>query len=122
MKYEFEKVIEGISKYINNNNLYSKMNDLQEMVARLAVGRVITNQATIKEALANNAFIRTFDIIDRDGMVDVDALAADIKREISRKEKLTINVPVIGKLTFVPADVDTLRNTIVEESGYNAVD
>ena len=122
MKYEFEKVIDGISKYINNNNLYSKMNDLQEMVARLAVGRVITNQATIKEVLSNNAFIRTFDIIDRDGMVDVDALAADIKREISRKEKLTINVPVIGKLTFVPADVDTLRNTIVEESGYNAVD
>ena len=121
MKYEFEKVIDGISKYINNNNLYSKMNDLQETIARFAVGRVITNQATIKEVLVNNGFIRTFDIIDRDGMVDVDALASDIKREISRKEKITIDIPVIGKLTFVPADVDTLRNTIVEESGYNEV-
>ena len=121
MKYEFEKVINGLSKYINNNNLYSNMNDWQEMVARLAVGRVLTNQGKIKETLINNPFIRTFDIIDESGMVDVDALAADIKREVMRKEKFTISIPVIGKLTFSPSDVDVLKQTITEESAEYAV-
>jgi hypothetical protein len=122
MRYSFEKVIDGLSKYINNNNLYSNMNDWQEMIARLAVGRVITNQSKIKDTLVNNAFIRSFDIMDEFGMVDVDSLSEELKREIARKEKFTVTIPIIGKLTFTPSDVDVLRNTITEESVCNAVD
>lgn len=121
MKYEFEKVINGISKYINSNDLYSNMNDWQEMLARIAVGRVMTNETKIKDVLVNNAFIRTFDIIDENGMVDVESLAADIKREIMRKEKLTISIPIIGKLTFTPSDVDVLKHAITEEGANDAV-
>ena len=116
MRYSFEKVIDGLSKYINSNNLYSNMNDWQEMIARLAVGRVITNQAKIKDTLVSNAFIRSFDIMDESGMVDVDSLSEDLKREIARKEKFTVSIPIIGKLTFTPSDVDTLRRLITEES------
>ena len=114
MKYEFEKVIDGLSKYINNN-IYAGMNDWQRFLARVMVGRFLNNQENVKNMLIHNGFIRTFGIIDSDGMVDVEGLASDIKREISRKGKITFTIPMFGKMTFVPSDVDELYQRIKGE-------
>lgn len=111
MKYRFEKVIEGISKYIDKE-IYAGMNDVQELVARIFVGRIIDNMEGVKKTLIDNGFIRTFGIIDGEGMVDVDALAKDIRREVERKGKLVVSIPMFGKLTFVPTDIDAILNTI----------
>ena len=70
-------------------------------------------QEQIKDDLIHNGYIRTFGIIDSDGMVDVEGLASDIKREISRKNKITFNIPMFGKMTFVPSDVDIIHQLIV---------
>jgi hypothetical protein len=115
MKYKFEKVVESTAKWIAEK-VYPKMNDLQEFVARMFVGRVLENEEKIKETLASNGMLRTFGFIDDEGMVDVDVLFGDIRREIERKGKLVINIPWIGKLTFTPEDVDELHNciTVVE--------
>jgi hypothetical protein len=118
MKYEFEKVIDGLSKYINDE-IYAGMNDLQEFAARVMVGRIINNRENVKEILINNGFIRTFGIIDAEGMVDVESLANDIKREIARKEKITFNVPMFGRMTFKPSDVDMLYKDITGEELTN---
>ena len=115
MKYTFEKVVECTAKWIGEK-LYMKMNDLQEIVARMFVGRVLENEEGIKNVLVNNGIVRTFGFIDGDGMVDVDKLFADLKREMERKGKLTISIPMIGKLTFTHEDVSELHNyiTVVE--------
>lgn len=114
MRHEFGKVIDGISKYIDKE-IYSGMNDWQEFAARVMVGRIINNQENVKDMFINNGFLRTFDIVDAEGFVDVESLAKDIKRELSRKEKITFAVPMFGKMTFTPADVDTLYHTITGE-------
>lgn len=111
MLYKFEKVVDGVSKYINSE-IYSGMNDVQEFVSRIVVGRVLENQESIKKALMDNGIIRTFGFVDSEGMVDVDALMLDIKREIERKGKLELHIPMIGKLTFVPDDVAILHGFI----------
>ena len=114
MRHEFGKVIDGISKYIDKE-IYSGMNDWQEFAARVMVGRIINNQENVKDMFINNGFLRTFDIVDAEGFVDVESLAKDIKRELSRKEKITFAVPMFGRMTFTPADVDTLYRTITGE-------
>lgn len=113
--YEFERVVNGLVKYIDNE-IYPQMNDLQEFAARVLVGRVIQNGQNIKNNLINNGYIRTFGIIDEDGMVDVEGLGNDIKRELSRKGKVTLTVPMFGKLSFTPTDVDVLYKTIKGEA------
>ena len=118
MKYTFEKVIDGAIEYIDEQ-LFSRMNDVQEFAARVLIGRVVNNQDRIKDALVNNGFIRTFGIIDSEGAVDVEGLAHDIKREIARKEKITLSIPMFGKMTFRPEDVDELYKKIAgEEKTY----
>jgi hypothetical protein len=111
MKYKLETVIDGIAKYIDRE-IYSGMNDFQELMARVVVGRMIDNTEVIKEALVSNGIIRTFGIIDSEGMVDVDSLARDVKKEIERKGKLVITLPMFGKMTFMPEDVDAIYRCI----------
>jgi hypothetical protein len=111
MRYKLETVIDGIAKYIDRE-IYSGMNDFQELMARVVVGRMIDNTEAIKEALVSNGIIRTFGIIDSEGMVDVDSLARDIKKEIERKGKLVITLPMFGKMTFMPEDVDAIYRCI----------
>lgn len=114
MKCEFEKVLHGITKYIDSE-LYSHMNSLQEFTARVLVGRVLSNEKEIKEKFIENGYIRTFGFVDSDGNVEVKELAKDIKRELARQGKVEIVLPMFGKMTFVPADVDILYMMITGE-------
>lgn len=110
----FEKVMDGINRYIDQE-IYGNLNDLQEILARIVVGRVNSNAENIKATLMSNGFAKTLCIIDSDGMVDIDRLMQDIRREIERKGSIEFDVPMIGRLKFTPADVDVLYNMIVRE-------
>jgi hypothetical protein len=111
MNVEFKKALDGISRFINNE-IYSDLTDWQEFLARLMVGRILSNEENIKEMLVNNPYIKTFGIINSDGMIDVDDLAKDIKREIARKGKVSFELPMFGNITFCPSDVDILYKHI----------
>lgn len=109
---KFERVINGINKYINAE-VYETMNDWQEILARIAVSRMLSNTEQLKQGLASSAFLRTFSVIDDQGNVDVDGLARDLKEQIAAKGKLTIALPLMPALTFKAEDVDTLYQYIV---------
>jgi hypothetical protein len=113
MKYKFEKVLTGVSDFINQE-IYSGMSDWQELLARITVGKFLTNEQAVKELLVNNAYIRTFGIVDGEGMIDVDTLITDIKNEISKKGKIVITIPMFGTMTFKPEDADTLKEHITK--------
>ena len=108
---EFNRVIDGFARYLNKN-LYANMNDWQEILARIAVGRIIGNPEELKKSLAENGIVRTFAIMDSDGNVDLEPLARDLKREIERKGKLTVNIPMFGKISFVASDIDEIYREI----------
>lgn len=120
MNVDFEKVIDGVTRYINGE-LIPGMNQVQEFATRLMLARIIRNQEAIKSGLISNPFIRTFGVIDDEGMVDVSELAEDIKHEIKRVEKLSFSVPFFGDMTFRETDVDQLYQMITgEEMNNNA--
>ena len=112
MKVKFENVIDGVNRYLDKE-IYGNLNDLQEFLARLAVARINQNADLIKTSLMNNGLARTLCIVDSEGMVDVDSLSQDIKREIDRKGNIQVEIPMIGKLTFRSVDVDVLRDLII---------
>lgn len=112
MKVKFESVIDGINRYLDKE-IYGNLNDLQEFLARLAVGRINQNSEAIKAALMNNGLARTLCLVDSEGMVDIDSLARDIKMEIDRKGSIQVEIPMIGKLTFRSVDVDVMHDLII---------
>jgi hypothetical protein len=111
MAVPFDRVIDGTIKFIDAE-IIRGMNEWQELIARIAIGRVAENIDNVKTAIINNGVVRTFGIVDADGMVDIDTLAADIKREISHKGKLTVKIPMFGVMTFKPEDIDKIHYMI----------
>jgi hypothetical protein len=113
MKYEFNQVVDGLVKYINKYILPG-MNQIQDFGARVMMGRFLNNSENIRMMLINNGFVRTFGIIDADG-VEIEELLTDIKKEIARQGKISFDVPLFGKMTFEPGDVDVLYQIITEK-------
>ena len=109
---QYERVIDGALRYLDRE-VFPGMNDWQEMLARIAVSRIMGN-GNLKEQLTGNPFVRTFAIIDGEGNVDVDGLMRDIKEQLRIKEKLEISIPMFGKFTFREDDVDKLHRAILE--------
>ena len=107
----FNQVLDGLIRYLNKN-FYSNLNDWQEIVARLAIGRITGNSEILKQSLQANPFVRTFAIFDSDGNIDLEPIMRDLKREIERKGKLTVEIPMFGKISFLPQDIDELYREI----------
>lgn len=107
----YETVIQGIIRFLENE-IYTGMNDWQEILARIAVSRLLKNKDQFKEFLRANTFVQTFGIMDSDGRIDVDGLMRDLKEQIARKGKIEISIPMFGKFGFVESDVDRLEEYI----------
>ena len=107
----FEQILDGFARYLNKN-FYANLNDWQEIVARLAVGRIIGNPESLKQSLQANGIVRTFAVMDSEGNVDLENLARDLKREIERKGKISVEVPMFGKMSFVASDIDDIYREI----------
>lgn len=120
MRVKFEAVLDGIAKFLDKE-IYSGMNDWQEVIARVTVGQIFENREAVKSAFINNGIIRTFGIVDENGDVEIERLASSLKTEIQRKEKLTFKVPLFGSLTFHPSDVDSLYETITGTTLINEI-
>ena len=108
---EFNRVIDGLARYMNNN-VFVNMNDWQEIIARVAGGRLIGNPEMLKQNLMSNGIIKTFAVMDSEGNVDLEPLMRDLKREIERKGKLTVDIPMFGKMSFVASDIDEIYREI----------
>lgn len=114
MNVKFEKVIDGISKYIDGE-IYGMLNDWQEIVARMFVGRILGNRDGLKQKIMENPILMSFAMIDSDGNMDVDLFLSDLKNVIAQKGGLAFSIPMFGHLKFVEADVDRLRKYITNE-------
>jgi hypothetical protein len=107
---KFDRVLYGINKYLDKE-IYAGMNDWQEVVARIAVSRIIGNK-NLEQTLLGNPYIKTFAIADTEGNIDVEGLYRDLKKLIQAKGKIEIELPIFGKFTFTESDVDCLYSCI----------
>lgn len=107
-----EKVQRGIAAYME-----------QEIIARLPEGSLgkaaakgakfvfLARSKQALDTLAQNPVAKVFGLADT-GELDVD-MACDAAKEAIGDSGLTVTLPVLGSLTFYPADVDTLKRMIV---------
>ena len=110
----FDRVLNGILKYMDRE-IFSSMNDWQEMLARIALSRLLGNSEQLKSTIMNNAFVKTFAIVDENGNIDIDGLYRDLKEQIRAKGKLEFTLPMFGTYRFTESDVDRLYSCIKGE-------
>lgn len=111
---EFEKVIDGIAKYIDRK-ICPNLSELQALGYRFMCAKVYRNLDAYKTFLTSNPFLKTFAIIDEAGNVDVDDLMETLKTAVAQKGSVKISIPLYGSFTFVAEDIDELHLTILGE-------
>lgn len=107
----FEQVLDGLARYLNKN-FYPNLDDFREVVARIAVGRILQNPENLKQSLSGNGIIRTFAIMNSDGDIDLEPIMRDLKREIEKKGKMSVDIPLFGKVSFTADDISEIYREI----------
>lgn len=104
-----DQVINGLIKYADAE-IMGKLPTTGKWIAGTAIGIASNRANQIVDVLKENTIVRMLGIIDEKGDIDVDTLINAMKESANKYGKLTVDVPMIGRLTFSSSDVDMLRN------------
>lgn len=108
-----DKIERGVADYLDEELMPQfQGNGLEKVIIGTAASLLIRKSGTIVESYKDNKLVRMLGIMDENGNVDVDILAEELKKNIS-KDGVKVDVPVIGTLTFHKDDVDKLHNYII---------
>jgi hypothetical protein len=111
--YEYNKVINGIAKYIDYE-IVEKISGWKKWVVGSGVGIALSNTAGVFNQLKNNDFVKMLNIIDKDDRINVDKIYKELKKQ-AKKSSVTFDVPMIGPITLNEQDVDKIYEFIKNE-------
>lgn len=112
MKYTIERVMQGIIDYADAE-VMGKLPTSGKWVMGTVIGMASHKARTVADSLKENPIISMLDIIDENDMIEVEDLLDALKTSADRYGNLTLEVPMVGRMTFTSSDVDHLRNYIV---------
>lgn len=108
-----DKIEQGIADYLDAELMPQLQgNGIEKVIVGTAASLLIRKSGTIIESYKDNKLVKLLGIMDENGNVDVDILAEELKKNIS-KDGVKIDIPVIGTMTFHKEDVDKLYNYII---------
>lgn len=109
------RVVRGVASFIDAE-IVSKLSGSWKAwavggLAGIAVARV----DGLFSYLSNNAMVKALGLIDGEN-VDIDIIIAELRKQAQRGTA-TVDIPMIGPVTFGPADVDSLHRHIMQAGG-----
>jgi hypothetical protein len=111
--YDYNKVINGIAKYIDTE-IVDKILGWKKWVVGSGLGIALSNSTNIFNQLKNNEFVKMLNIIDKDNKIDVDKIYKELKKQ-AKKSSITFEVPMVGSITLNDQDIEKLYELIKNE-------
>lgn len=111
--YEYNKVINGIAKYIDYE-IVEKISGWKKWVVGSGMGLALSNTAGVFNQVKNNEFVKMLNIIDKDDRINVDKIYKEMKKQ-AKKSSVTFDVPMLGPITLNEQDVDKIYDFIKNE-------
>lgn len=108
MSYSADQILNGLINYADHE-VMDKLPTTGKWVMGTTIGLMTNKANTVIDNLRNNSIVKMLGIIDDDGNIDADALITALKSSADRYGKITVEVPLVGKLSFSSNDVESLR-------------
>lgn len=109
-----DKIEKGIANYLDGELMPQLQdNKLEKVLVGTAASLAISRIGTIVASYKDNKLVKMLGIMDDEGNVDVEVLADELKKNIS-KEGVKVDIPIVGTMTFHKDDVDKLYEYIME--------
>lgn len=112
------KVLYGIASYIDDEIVSKLAGSWKAWAVGGLAGIAVSRADGLITQYANNPMVKALGLIDGEN-IDVDVIIAELRKQAQRGTA-TIDVPLIGPITFGPADVDSLHRHIMQAGGVNA--
>ena len=107
----FSRVINGAVNYIDNE-IVSQMNgSLKGWGLGIVTGLMAKRAEQLFVELRQNPLIASLGVVDGE-MIDIEAIYAEALR-IAQKGSATVNLPMIGAVTFKASDIESLYRHIM---------
>lgn len=106
--------INALTRYIDKNIL-PQMNGLQQVGYLTLIETLKADENILSEFFEKNIFARMLFATDSDGNINTDRLSAALRKAVSQKGTIEIEVPMYGKFTFKNDDINEIIRFISEE-------
>lgn len=104
---------QGLSQYITDE-IVCKMEGWQKWVAGAFSAMIMAKADGIVDELKNNSVVSMLGIIDKDGMIDIDALYSAFREQARTEGPVQVNLPMMGTLKLSLEDVDMIYRYIIQ--------
>lgn len=102
----------GVVTYIDNELMpMLPQSGLEKVVVGTAIGLIIKKNFSKIETFKNHPIVKLTGVMDEEGKIDLDTLAAEVKNNMP-ETGISIEAPMIGKMTFKSEDIDKLQQYI----------
>ena len=108
----YTKVIQGAINYADTELVAPFNGSAKAWGIGIALGLAAKRAENVFAAIKDNAFLTALGLIDGE-MIDIEVVYAEALR-MSRKGSATVNIPIIGAVTFKESDVESLYRHIKE--------
>lgn len=109
----YKDVICGIVKFIDDD-LLPKMHGLNRWLFGTGAGIMASKSEKLFEEFKHNQLIKTLDLMNDEGMVDVVCIYKELLRQADNGP-VNIEVPMLGTITLDKSDVEKMYRYIMED-------
>ena len=109
------KVLYGIAGYIDAEIVSKLSGSWKAWVVGGLAGVAVSRGDAIITQYANNPMVKALGLIDGEN-IDVDVIIAELRKQAQRGSA-TVDIPVLGPITFTQSDVDSLYKHIMQAGG-----
>ena len=107
----YKEVIRGIVKFIDDD-LLPKMHGLNRWLFGTGAGIMASKSEKLFEEFKHKPLIKTLDLINDEGMVDVVCVYKELLRQADHGP-VNIEVPMLGTITLDKSDVEKMYRYIM---------
>lgn len=111
--YDLNKVVNGITRYIDNE-LLNKIEGWQKWAFGIVAGLAIKNANQVFDNLKSNKMVEVLNIINEEDKINIEEIYKLAIHE-AKKGSINVMIPTIGTVNFDDTDVTKLYNYIVNE-------
>ena len=106
----YTRVIQGIASFIDNELVGKLSGSWKAWAIGGLAGIALTRADQVFHSIKDNPFVTALGLVEGEN-INADLVYAELKKQ-AQKGTATVSLPVIGPVTFGPADVDALYRYI----------
>lgn len=111
MTYTIEQLKKGLAAYLDAEFMPLIDDGFKRVMVGAGISIAISKYANIIPVLNENKFVKSLELIDSEGNVDLDTIVAAVQSQMPA-DGVSVDVPMVGAMRFKKEDVEKLYRTI----------